>query len=69
MSIAKLYGKKKEADVFDVLSNICFLDNLLDFRNPPMEMVNGCEAMLDGWEEQLEDLLMSRKSENVKELQ
>ena len=68
MSIKKLYGKKKEAEVYDVLNNICLVDNLLDTRNPPLEVVSGCEAMLDGWEEQLEDFLKSRANEDIEHL-
>ena len=59
-SLGKLYNRKKESDVFDVLSNICDLDNLMDSRHHPVEMARGCEGFMEGWEQSLEEFLMNR---------
>jgi len=61
----KLHGKTSEADVFDVLSDICDVGNLLTFKHSPMDLKEGCEVFLQHWEPNLEEFLIKRDTSDA----
>lgn len=61
-ALKKLKHRKSEAEVFDVLDDVCNPKHYYIYMFPPPEMKQGCEAFIMDWEEQLEKTLLNRET-------
>jgi hypothetical protein len=61
----ELRGKKKESDVMDYLDHVCNPEKYYTYSHPPPEMREGCEAFVNGWEEQIEKVLINRPDDET----
>ena len=61
----ELRGKKKESDVMNYLEKACDPEKYYVYSHPPPEMREGCEAFLNGWEEDLEKVLINRPDDQT----
>ena len=69
LAVTNLYGKRTETEVFDVLAdNLCNPFNYQGFYYDAMDMVYGCEVILQGWETELEALLTDRDTDDKEDL-
>lgn len=56
----QLRGKKRESEVFDYMADVCNPEKYYVYNHPPPDMRTGCEAFLNGWEEEIEKALINR---------
>jgi len=61
----ELRGKKKESDVMAYLEGACNPEKYYVYSHPPPEMRTGCEAFINGWEEQVEKVLIGRPDDET----
>lgn len=62
-AVKELRGKKRESDVMAYLERVCDPEKYYVYSHPPPEMREGCEAFIDGWEEELEKVLINREND------
>ena len=59
-SLKRLKHRKSEAEVFDVMSDVCDPKYYYIYMYPPPEMKEGCTAWIMDWEEEFEKVLLER---------
>ena len=64
-AVKELRGKKKESDVMDYMDSVCQPEKYYVYSHPPPEMKEGCEAFINGWEEQVEKVLINRPDDET----
>lgn len=62
-AMKELRGKKKESDVIDYMTTVCDPEKYYVYSHPPPDMRQGCEAFVNGWDEEIEQVLVNRKND------
>ena len=65
--MGKLYSHRQEYEVVDAMDNICEAWQYLEEPFPPLEIEQGCVALIQNWEDHLQTMLVKRQSDDVNE--
>ena len=65
----KAGSKRPEADVMDVMSDICKMDSFKIYDYPPPKMIRACQKVLDRSDELLEKLFLQKPHLSVEEIE
>jgi hypothetical protein len=67
--ILKAGSKRPEADVMDVMADICKMDSFKIYDYPPPKMIKACQKVLDKSDELLEKLFLQKPHLSVEEIE
>ena len=69
MTLGRLHGSMHEYDIVDAMDDACRISDEMARQPylPPQDMVKSCEAFIGHWDEELQDFLLKRSSDDVVE--